>query len=57
MMDPVPMFVGDVDGIRRHTIGAGLTPLGQPLARLETRTASDATDDGPPSGSTQIVIA
>ena len=44
VMDPVPMFVGDVDGIRRHAIGAGLTPLGQPLARLETRTASDAID-------------
>jgi hypothetical protein len=25
-MDPVPMFVGDVDGARRHAVGAGLTP-------------------------------
>ncbi len=30
VMDPVPMFVGDVAGARRHTVGAGMTPLGQP---------------------------
>jgi len=29
VMDPVPMFVGDVDGLRRHAVGAGLTPLEQ----------------------------
>ena len=27
VMDPIPMFVGDVDGIRRHAVGAGLTSL------------------------------
>jgi hypothetical protein len=45
LMDPVPMFVGDVDGIRRHAIGAGLTPLGQPLTRRGTRTANDVDRD------------
>ncbi|KAL7543312.1 hypothetical protein ACHAXR_012621 [Thalassiosira sp. AJA248-18] len=29
VLNPVPMFVGDVDGIRRHAVGAGLTPLEQ----------------------------
>mmetsp|Transcript_20366 Transcript_20366/g.38472 ORF Transcript_20366/g.38472 Transcript_20366/m.38472 type:complete len:583 (-) Transcript_20366:41-1789(-) len=29
VMNPVPMFVGDVDGLRRHAVGAGLTPLEQ----------------------------
>ena len=45
VMDPVPMFVGDIDGIRRHAIGAGLTPLEQPLGRRGIRTASDADDE------------
>jgi hypothetical protein len=45
VMDPVPIFVGDVDRIRRHTIGAGLTPLGQPPARRGTRTANDVDRD------------
>lgn len=29
VMNPVPMFVGEVDGIRRHAVGAGLFPLDQ----------------------------
>jgi hypothetical protein len=29
VMDLVSIFVGDVDGARRHAVGAGLTPLGQ----------------------------
>lgn len=29
VMDPVPMFVGGLDGLRRHAVGAGLTPLEQ----------------------------
>jgi hypothetical protein len=29
VMDPVPMFVGESDGIRRHAVGAGLIPLDQ----------------------------
>ena len=29
VMDPVPIFVGDVAGARRHAVGAGMTPLGQ----------------------------
>ncbi|KAL3772107.1 hypothetical protein ACHAW5_004945 [Stephanodiscus triporus] len=33
VVDPVPMFVGDVDGARRHAVGAGLTPLEQPRQR------------------------
>jgi hypothetical protein len=27
VMDPVPMFVGDIDGIRRHAIGGGFHPV------------------------------
>jgi hypothetical protein len=27
VMNPLPMFVGDNDGIRRHAVGVGLTPL------------------------------
>lgn len=27
VMNPLPMFVGDDDGIRRHAVGVGLTPL------------------------------
>ena len=27
VMDPIPMFVGNIDGIRRHVIGCGLLPL------------------------------
>ena len=27
VMDPLPMFVGDLDCIRRHAVGAGLTPF------------------------------
>ncbi len=30
VMDPVPMFVGDIDGARRHVVSVGLTLLGQP---------------------------
>ncbi len=30
VMDPVLMFVGDVAGARRHAVGVGMTPLGQP---------------------------
>ncbi|KAL7554305.1 hypothetical protein ACHAWF_017743 [Thalassiosira exigua] len=26
-MDPIPMFVGEVDGLRRHAVGAGITPV------------------------------
>jgi hypothetical protein len=29
VMDPIPMFVGESDGIRRHAVGAGLIPLDQ----------------------------
>ena len=29
IMDPIPMFVGNGDGIRRHVIGCGLLPLDQ----------------------------
>lgn len=29
VMDPLPMFVGSIDGLRRHAVGAGLTPLEQ----------------------------
>jgi hypothetical protein len=29
VMDPIPMFVGDVDGLRRHAVGVGLAPLEQ----------------------------
>ncbi len=29
LMDPIPMFVGNVDGLRRHAVGAGLAPLEQ----------------------------
>ncbi|KAL7488462.1 hypothetical protein ACHAW6_014043 [Cyclotella cf. meneghiniana] len=29
VMDPVPMFIGERDGIRRHAVGAGLMPLEQ----------------------------
>ena len=45
-MDPVPMFVGDVDGARRHTVGAGLTltPLELPRRR-QRRTTGDEKDD------------
>jgi hypothetical protein len=30
VMDPVLMIVGDVNGARRHVVGAGLVPLEQP---------------------------
>jgi hypothetical protein len=30
VMDPVLMFVGDVDGARQHAVGAGLMLLEQP---------------------------
>jgi hypothetical protein len=45
-MDPVPMFVGDVDGARRHTVGTGLTltPLELPRRR-QRRTTGDEKDD------------
>jgi len=29
VMDPLPMFCGNIDGLRRHAVGAGLTPLDQ----------------------------
>jgi hypothetical protein len=40
------MFVGDVDGVRRHAVGAGLTTLGQPRLRLRLRTTGDEEDNG-----------
>jgi hypothetical protein len=43
-IDPVQMFVGNVDGARRHTVGAGLTPLEQPRRR-QRRTTGDKKDD------------
>jgi hypothetical protein len=29
VMDPIPMFIGEVDGVRRHAVGVGLAPLEQ----------------------------
>mmetsp|Transcript_28977 Transcript_28977/g.69845 ORF Transcript_28977/g.69845 Transcript_28977/m.69845 type:complete len:578 (-) Transcript_28977:277-2010(-) len=40
VMDPVPMFVGDVDGLRRHAVGAGLTPLDQNIRNNTSMTPS-----------------
>jgi len=40
VMDPVPMFVGDEDGLRRHGVGAGLTPLEQREGNSENMTTS-----------------
>ena len=45
VMDPVPMFVGDVDGARRHAVGAGLTPLEQPRRRRRRTTGDEKDDD------------
>jgi hypothetical protein len=53
VMDPVPMFVGEVDGARRHAVGAGLTPLGQPRLRLRRRTTGDDEEDD--DGSTATI--
>ena len=39
VMDPLPMFVG-TDGIRRHAVGAGLTPLEQSIGSSNSMTAS-----------------
>ena len=43
-MDPVPMFVGDVDEARRHTVGVGLTLMEQPRHR-QRRTTRDEKDN------------
>lgn len=29
VLDPIPMFVGNIDGLRRHAVGLGLAPLEQ----------------------------
>ena len=42
VMDPMPMFVGDVDGLRRHAVGAGLTPLDQ---NIEYESSSMTTSE------------
>ena len=40
------MFVGDVDGARRHAVGRGLTPLEQPRQRRRRTTGDEKDDDG-----------
>jgi len=41
VMNPLPMFVGD-DGLRRHAVGAGLTPLNQ---NIEDESSSMTTSE------------
>ncbi len=45
VMDPVPMFVGDVAGVRQHAVSVGMTPLRQPQWRLQWWTTGDKEDD------------
>ncbi|KAL3795887.1 hypothetical protein HJC23_002158 [Cyclotella cryptica] len=52
LMDPVPMFIGEKDGVRRHAVGAGLMPLEEPAENLtscETLRTSEALRAGLPS--------
>jgi len=42
VMNPLPMFVGYIDGLRRHAVGAGLTPLDQ---NIEDESSSMTTSE------------
>jgi len=48
VMDPVPMFVGDIDGIRRHAVGAGLHPLEQSTKDVDAMNTSVLLRSGLP---------
>ena len=41
IMDPIPMFVGNGDGIRRHVIGCGLLPLDQQQQQHQTMSTNN----------------
>ena len=41
VMDPIPMFVGNIDGIRRHVIGCGLLPLDQHQQQQQTMSTNN----------------
>ena len=55
VMDPIPMFIGEVDGVRRHAVGVGLAPLEQAGSDCATMSKSMILRAGLPTSLLQYL--